>query len=69
MTKTQIKGLQGRTPPPPRLILSYLVVEPYLFFWNLLEKIKNDTIFVRMRFGDHLGDAKMSKKGSSLRRI
>ena len=30
---------------------------------------KNDTTFVRMRSGDHLGDAKMSKKGTSLRRI
>ena len=32
-------------------------------------KTKNDTTFVRMRSGDHLGDAKMSKKGTSLRRI
>ena len=24
--------------------------------------MKNDTIFVRMRSGDHLGDAKMSKR-------
>ena len=31
--------------------------------------MKNDTAFMRMRSGDHLGDAKMSKKGSSLRRI
>ena len=31
--------------------------------------MKNDTIFVRMRSGDHLGDAKMSKKGASLRRV
>ena len=31
--------------------------------------MKNDTTFVRMRSGDHLGDAKMSKKGTSLRRI
>ena len=30
--------------------------------------MKNDTTFVRMRSGgDHLGDAKMSKKGTSLR--
>ena len=29
--------------------------------------MKNDTIFVRMRSGDHLGDAKMSKKGTSFR--
>ena len=33
------------------------------FVWKLLEKMKNDTTFVRMRTGDHLGDAKMSKKG------
>ena len=31
--------------------------------------MKNDTTFVRMRSGDHFGDAKMSKKGTSLRRI
>ena len=31
--------------------------------------MKNDIIFVRMRSGDHLGDAKMSKKGTSLRRF
>ena len=31
--------------------------------------MKNDTTFVRMRSGDHLGHAKMSKKGTSLRRI
>ena len=28
--------------------------------------MKNDATFVRMRSGDHLGDAKMSKKGNSL---
>ena len=28
--------------------------------------MKNDTTFVRMRSGDHLGNAKMSKKGTSL---
>ena len=31
--------------------------------------MKNDTTFVRMRSRDHLGDAKMSKKDTSLRRI
>ena len=31
--------------------------------------MKNDTTFVRMRSGDHLGDAKMSKIVTSLRRI
>ena len=27
--------------------------------------MKNDTTFVRMRSGDHLGDVQMSKKGTS----
>ena len=31
--------------------------------------MKNDTTFVRMRRSDHFGEAKMSKKGTSLRRI
>ena len=31
--------------------------------------MKIDTTFVHMRSGDHLGDGKMSKKGTSLRRI
>ena len=31
--------------------------------------MKIDTTFVCMRSGDHIGDAKMSKKGTSLRRI
>ena len=31
--------------------------------------MKIDTTFVRMRSGDHLGEAKMSKKGTSVRRI
>ena len=39
------------------------------FVWKLLGKMKNDATFVRMRGGDHLGDAKMSKKGTSVRRI
>ena len=39
------------------------------FCLKALEKMKNDTTFVRMRSGDHLGDAKMSKKGTSLHRI
>ena len=45
------------------------VVEPY-FCWSkaLGKNIKNDTSFVRMRSGDHLGDANLSKKGISRRR-
>ena len=31
--------------------------------------MKTDTTFVRMQSGDHLGDAKMSKTGTLLRRI
>ena len=31
--------------------------------------MKNDTTYVPMRSGDPLGDAKMSKTGTSLRRI
>ena len=31
--------------------------------------MKNDATFVNMRSGDHLGDSKMSKKGTSLRQI
>ena len=31
--------------------------------------MKNDTTVVRMHSCDQLGDAKMSKKGTSLRRI
>ena len=31
--------------------------------------MKNDITFARMRSGDHLGDAKMLKKGTLLRRI
>ena len=41
----------------------------FFFVRKLLEKMKNDATFVRMRSGDHLGDAKMSKKSTSLRRI
>ena len=35
-----------------------------IFFWfeSSWKNIKNDTTFVRMRSGDHLGDAKCSKK-------
>ena len=41
----------------------------FFLFERSWKKMKNDTTFVRMRSGDHLGDAKMSKKGTSLRRI
>ena len=37
--------------------------------WKLLEKYKKLHHFVRVRSGDHLGDVKMSKRGSWLHRI
>ena len=46
-----------------RALIFFFVVE------SSWKNMKNDTTFVRMRSGDHLGDAKMSKKGTSLRRI
>ena len=56
--------------PPLEAILVIFGRRALIFFvWKLLEKMKNDATFVRMRSGDHLGDAKMSKKGTSLRRI
>ena len=39
------------------------------FFERSWKNMKHDITFVRMRSSDHLGDAKMSKKGTSLRRI
>ena len=41
----------------------------FFLFESSWKKMKNDATFVRMRSDDHLGDAKMSKKGTSLRRI
>ena len=41
----------------------------FLLFESSWKNMKNDTTFVCMRSCDHLGDTKMSKKGTSLRRI
>ena len=38
----------------------------FFLFESSWTKMKNDNPFVRMRSGDLLGDAKMSKKGTSL---
>ena len=55
---------------PLEAILVIFGRRAFIFFvWKLLKKMKNNTTFVRMRSGDHLGDAKMSKKGTSLRQI
>ena len=73
--KSQISSLivmpQGRIPPPLEAILVIFGRRALIFFLfeSSWKNRKNDTTFVRMRSGDHLGDAKMSKKGTSLRRI
>ena len=58
-------------PPPPEAILVIFGRRALIFFLfeSSWKKMKNDATFVRMRTGDHLGDAKMSKKGTSLRGI
>ena len=57
--------------PPLEAILVIFGRRALIFFLfeSSWKKMKNDATFVRMRSGDHLGDAKMSKKGASLRRI
>ena len=57
--------------PPLEAILVIFGRRALIFFLfeSSWKKMKNDTLFVRMRSGDHLGDAKMSKKGTSVRRI
>ena len=61
----------GRTPPPLEAILVIFGRRALIFFLfeSSWKKMKNDATSVRMRGGDQLGDAKMSKKGTSLRRI
>ena len=53
--------------PPLEAILVIFGRRALIFFLfeSSWKKIKNDATFVRMRSGDHLGDAKMSKKGTS----
>ena len=59
----------GIPPPPLEAILVIFGRRALFFFERSWKKMKNDTTFVRMRSGDHLGDAEMLKKGTSLRRI
>ena len=52
-------------PPPPFeaiLVIFYRRALSFFLFESSWKKMKNDTTFVRMRSGDHLGDAKMSKR-------
>ena len=67
---SQVVSIPRAQPHAQSLFLFPIVFGINFFFaWKLLEKMKNDTTFVRMRSGDHVGDAKMSKKCTSLRRI
>ena len=65
------KHFNLRQDPPLEAILVIFGRRALIFFLfeSSWKKMKNDATFVRMRSGDHLGDAKMSKKGTSLRRI
>ena len=70
--KYQSKAFKAGPPPPPLEAILVIFGRRALIFFlfeSSWKKMKNDTTFVRMRSGDHLGDAKMSKKGTSLRGI
>ena len=56
-------------PPPLEAILVIFGRRALIFFLfeSSWKKMKNDATLVRMRSGGHLGDAKMSKTGTSLR--
>ena len=72
MTKNSNQGGSClKAGPPLEAILVIFGRRALIFFLfeSSWKKMKNDTTFVRMRSGDHLEDAKMSKKGTSLRRI
>ena len=51
-----------RTPFEAILVIFGRSVLIFFLFESSWKKMKNDTTFVHMRSGDHLGDAKMSKK-------
>ena len=56
-------------PPPPFEAILVIFGRSALIcflFESSWKKLKNNATFVLMRSGDHLGDAEMSKKGTSL---
>ena len=70
--QTQInRDLKAPLKDPLEAILVIFGRRALIFFWfeSSWKKMKNYTTFVRMSSGDHLGDARMSKKSTSLRRI
>ena len=66
-----LAGHKAEPPPPPfeAILVIFGRRALILLFERSWKNMKNDTTFVRMRSGDHLGDARMSKMGTSLRRI
>ena len=74
MTKNSNQGgscLKAEPPPPPLEAIVVIFGRSWLIFfvWKVLDYEKSHQFCVRMRSSNHLGDAKMSKKGTSLRRI
>ena len=68
MTKNSNQGGPALRQDPLEAILVIFGRRALIFFLfeSSWKKMKNNTTFVRMRSDDHLGDAKMSKKGTSL---
>ena len=71
--RTQIKGGGGRTPPVEAILVIFGRRALIFFVWKLLEKYEKWHHFcAHAQWWSpwwSLGDAKMSKKGTSLRRI
>ena len=71
VSNIEVKAMQAQVtrelrqdPPPIEAILAIFGRRALFFFfvWKLSKNMNNDTTFVHMRSGDHLGDAKMSKR-------
>ena len=63
--KSQIKGGGGpalRQDPLEAILVIFGRRALIFFVWKLLKRMKNDTTFVRMRSGDHLGRRKNVEK-------
>ena len=69
--KTQIKEEGPAKAGPPLEAISVIFGRRALIFLfeSSWKTMKNDITFVRMGSGHHFRDAKMSKRGTSLRRI
>ena len=69
--RLRLRGIYLRQDPLEAILVIFgrRALFIYFLFESSWKNMKKDTTFVRMRSGDHLGDAKMSKMGTSLRRI